>query len=199
MLEELIGIYGGSFDPFHNGHLRLLEGVQKRFRFKKIIIVPTYNSPHKENSLFSNQERISIIESAVCSFSYFEIDDIEISKGKVCYTYDTVTELHQKYSHTKFYFLMGVDAWSLRFSWHRINDLMKILNFIIVGRPSRERRIDDSITRDLYTANNITYHEGEMLDISATQIKGLLLKGEDISSYVAPDTCELINNFYQNK
>jgi nicotinate-nucleotide adenylyltransferase len=205
MHSRSIGIFGGSFDPFHKGHLSLLESVQKRFQFKKILIIPTYQSPNKEPSIFTNQQRIEIIRRAIDGNTRLVVDETEISKKEPSYTYKTMLKLYEDHSNTKFFLIIGEDVWLSRSTWYRIQDLERLTKFIIVGRPNYNaidlRKIDTNIMNETQAEmSHITYHQSEMHDVSSTQIKKLLLKGYDISNCVVPTTMDLVVRFFnQNK
>ena len=201
MHSSSIGIFGGSFDPFHKGHLALLESVQRRFKFEKILIIPTYESPHKTPSLFTNQQRVEIIRRAIDGNVSLVVDETEVSTEELSYTYQTMLKLHNKHNGKKFFLIIGEDVWLSRSAWYRIQDLEKLTDFIIVGRPNYNaidlRKIDTSIiVKSQAKRGHITYHEGDMLDVSSRQIKSLLAQGCDISKYVVPSTIELVVRFF---
>ena len=205
MHSSSIGIFGGSFDPFHKGHLALLESVQRRFKFEKILIIPTYESPHKTPSLFTNQQRVEIIRRAIDGNVSLVVDETEVSTEELSYTYQTMLKLHNKHNGKKFFLIIGEDVWLSRSAWYRIQDLEKLTDFIIVGRPNYNaidlRKIDTNIMNETQAEmSHITYHQSEMHDVSSTQIKKLLLKGYDISNCVVPTTMDLVVRFFnQNK
>ena len=205
MHSSSIGIFGGSFDPFHKGHLALLESVQRRFKFEKILIIPTYESPHKTPSLFTTQQRVEIIRRAIDGNVSLVVDETEVSTEELSYTYQTMLKLHNKHNGKKFFLIIGEDVWLSRSAWYRIQDLEKLTDFIIVGRPNYNaidlRKIDTNIMNETQAEmSHITYHQSEMHDVSSTQIKKLLLKGYDISNCVVPTTMDLVVRFFnQNK
>ena len=114
MHSSSIGIFGGSFDPFHKGHLALLESVQRRFKFEKILIIPTYESPHKTPSLFTNQQRVEIIRRAIDGNVSLVVDETEVSTEELSYTYQTMLKLHNKHNGKKFFLIIGEDVWLSR-------------------------------------------------------------------------------------
>ena len=108
-----ICLFGGTFDPPHIGHLIIAETIKESERFDKMIFVPAFHPPHKDDSnLSSIEDRLEMLRLSVNHDDTFELSDIEIERGGISYTIETIRELKSRYDLTKrhIYFLMGSDA-----------------------------------------------------------------------------------------
>lgn len=133
-----IGIFGGTFNPIHLGHLVLAEEVREKLGLDKVFFIPAYLPPHKEEKdLLSAEERLKMVKIALKGNPYFEALDTEIKRKGLSYSIDTLRALRQKYpsSNVKFFFIVGSDALKYLNDWKDIEDLMKLSKFIVATRP----------------------------------------------------------------
>ncbi|MEG2428866.1 MAG: nicotinate-nucleotide adenylyltransferase, partial [Oscillospiraceae bacterium] len=114
-----IGIFGGSFNPIHNGHLNLCYQCNKIFNFDEILLIPTNIPPHKSNAQFiSNSHRINMINLAIENQALIKSSEIEFQLGGTSYTYNTIIALKKIYPiDTEFYFLIGSDMLEIFDKW----------------------------------------------------------------------------------
>ena len=131
-----IGILGGTFNPIHLGHLILAEEIREKIGLDRVIFVPTYLPPHKDNSnIASAQMRLAMIKLAIVGNKNFAISDIEIKRGGRSYTIDTIKEFNQKYPGDELYFITGSDLLTYLEEWKDLNEIIKIVKFIVATRP----------------------------------------------------------------
>ncbi len=105
-----IGIFGGSFDPIHNGHLMLANFARHELKLHKVIFVPTYKPPKNyKTGVTSYKHRLSMLEWALMDDSEFEISDVEIKRRKISYTIDTVKYFKKRYPKDELYLIVGAD------------------------------------------------------------------------------------------
>lgn len=128
---QRIGVFGGSFDPIHNGHILLAEAARKEFKLDKIIFVPAKQPPHKRSRALSpDKDRLQMLIMALEPYPSFEISYFEIKKKSTTYTYQTVRYFKTKYSDSKFYFIMGSDSLCEIRTWKKWLTLTKSCEFI---------------------------------------------------------------------
>jgi len=134
-MAKKIGIFGGSFNPIHLGHLIFAQEALEQLGLDKVIFIPAYHPPHKEASeLADSQARLEMVREAVKDIPEFEASDIEISRGGCSYTIDTIRELARDFQpETEIYLLIGMDMLLDFFTWKEAENLLQLC--ILVGAP----------------------------------------------------------------
>lgn len=131
-----IGILGGTFNPIHIGHLILAEEVREKLKLDRIIFVPTYLPPHKDNSdIALAKDRYNMIRLAIKKNKYFFVSNIEIKRNGKSYTIDTIKEFNKVYPEDELYFITGSDLLKYLDDWKDLNDIIKMVKFIVATRP----------------------------------------------------------------
>jgi nicotinate-nucleotide adenylyltransferase len=175
---QKIGIYGGSFDPVHHGHLILARVALEKFVLEKIIFVPTRLSPHKNASVATAEARLQMLRSATEGEPQFAVDDCELQRDPPSYTIDTVEKIRHKYTGAYLFLLIGDDNLAALPSWRRFDDLRHIVTLIVLQRAFRP------VTHKYLSVNR-------RIDISATEIRTRIASGRSIR-YLVPGTVEQI-------
>ncbi len=128
-----VGIYGGSFDPIHNGHLITAQYVKEVRELDKIIFIPTFISPHKKDVDTSSPEhRVNMLQLAISKIPYFEYSDIEINRKNVSYTADTLRELSDRYKHMEF--IIGYDNIFKFHTWKQPDEVLRLAKLVVLRR-----------------------------------------------------------------
>jgi len=186
----MIGIFGGSFDPIHFGHINPLNELSEVFDFKEIRLIPTYQSPANKIFFVNAHHRynmVSIISSS--SSNNFVADNIEILNEGISYTYETLEMIRKKVEIKDICLIMGLDAFLDIKNWYNYKKLINNYKLIIINRPNY--CIDNISNMDIEIFNKITYDRNEFLkneksiylykssalDISSTKIRDAILKG----------------------
>ena len=189
----------GTFNPVHNAHLIFANKVREAFKFDKIIFIPAFIQPFKshEDCIKSANDRFIMLEKAVKNFPYFEISDIEYKKGDTSYTIETIEMLYKRLPDRegKINLIIGTDAFKNIFKWHRAEELVKIVNFIVLKREMDELPNEKDFKKISY---NVL--ESESINISSTQIRNMVKSGEDITNLVPSEVMRYINGnkLYRN-
>ncbi|MDO3409086.1 nicotinate-nucleotide adenylyltransferase [Saccharibacillus sp. CPCC 101409] len=178
-----IGIMGGTFDPIHTGHLLAAETVREALGLDEVWFMPAHVPPHKAEAGFSGEERLRMVELAIGSQSAFRTLDIELRRGGVSYTVDTMSELTGKYPDARFHFIIGTDMVNYLPRWNRIGELASLTRFAAVGRGGYELHAEDLAPE---VKNKIDYCDMPQLEISSTDIRRRLREGRTIR-YLVPD------------
>ncbi len=183
-----IGIFGGTFDPPHNGHLHLAENISKEMCLDKIIVIPTFVAPHKTDKKTSSAEdRFKMCELCFKS-DLFEISNIEINRGGKSYTVDTLTALREKYPDDKFFLIIGSDMLEYFSKWYRYEDILKLCTLCCVGRENKTLTLPDFFTND----NQVYLSSAKPLEMSSTFIRNAVKNSEDINDYLPENVAEYI-------
>jgi nicotinate-nucleotide adenylyltransferase len=131
-----IGILGGTFNPIHLGHLILAQEVMEKLNLEKIIFVPAYLPPHKDNSdIAPALDRFKMVKLAIKGNKRFSVSDIEIKRKGRSYTIDTVKEFKKLYPNDELYFIIGSDLLNYLDSWKDLDEILKLINFVVATRP----------------------------------------------------------------
>jgi nicotinate-nucleotide adenylyltransferase len=131
-----IGILGGTFNPIHIGHLILAEEVREKLKLDKVIFVPTYLPPHKENvNIAPAGDRQAMIKLAIKGNRYFSVSDIEIKRDGKSYTIHTIKEFKKKYPKDDLYFVIGSDLLNYLEEWKDLSEIIRMVKFIVATRP----------------------------------------------------------------
>ncbi|WP_172249604.1 nicotinate-nucleotide adenylyltransferase [Saccharibacillus deserti] len=178
-----IGIMGGTFDPIHIGHLVAAETVREELGLDEVWFMPSHIPPHKAEAGFSGEERMRMVELAIGAQPAFRTLDIELTRGGVSYTADTMGELAEKYPEARFHFIIGTDMVNYLPKWERIEKLVELTRFAAVGRAGYELNSD---VLPPSVASQIDYFDMPQLEISSTEIRERLKKGRS-ARYLVPE------------
>ena len=173
-----IGIYGGTFDPIHHGHLILAREARERLELETIIFVPTAVSPFKNEPLATVTDRLEMLETAIESEPGFIIDPIELNRPPPSYTIDTVEAIRGREGDAELFYLLGQDNVEDLSAWHRFEDLQKLVRFIVLDRTGEQ-------------ANHPHFVIQRKIDISATEIRKRVASNRSIR-YLVPAAVEEI-------
>lgn len=198
----LIGIYGGTFDPIHYGHLRIMEELSNSIDWDRVYFVPS-GSPRLRNApVASRDHRSAMVSLAIQGNRKFMLDDREIKRAGISTTVESLQEYRSEYGHaTALCFIMGMDVFENIHQWHNWRELFNLCHLIIVNRPGSASLMtlhhdikEELNARHVLTVDHFRYRshgsiymaQTPLLEISATQIRTLLTAGRSIR-YLLPD------------
>jgi nicotinate-nucleotide adenylyltransferase len=132
-----LGLFGGSFDPVHLGHLLVAQAAREEMGLDRLFFVPAAQSPFKPERLPAPaEERLRLLRLALASLTWCEIDDLEIRRGGVSYTIDTVREYAGRFPGAELFYLIGTDHVSQLPKWREAGELARLVEFVVIPRPS---------------------------------------------------------------
>src|SRR5690625_4586590 len=131
-----IGIFGGTFDPPHIGHLIMAEEVRYALTLDEIWFIPTNIPPHKQKASSTSKHRLAMLEMAIRSNQHFIVNPIEVENENVSYTIDTMTILRKNHPDAEFYFIIGADMVEYLPYWKQVDELFKMVTFVGVQRTN---------------------------------------------------------------
>ncbi|MBR3816684.1 MAG: nicotinate (nicotinamide) nucleotide adenylyltransferase [Clostridia bacterium] len=177
-----IGIYGGSFNPPHKGHIRLAEAIFCDAQLDKILIIPAGTPPHKESpDLAEDSARLAMCAMAFGGEKY-EISDVEIKRGGKSYTVDTVAELRKTYPEDEFFLIIGSDMLLSFDKWYRYEDILKEVTLCVATREdeiSRESLFSFAHNVLGLADNELIVSEISAFECSSTDIRDKIKAGEN--------------------
>ncbi len=188
----MIGIFGGSFDPPHFGHIKSAFALLEQFEFEQIRFVPCQLSPHKNKAHASAQHRWQMLSLICDSHDKLVVDDCELKREAPSYTIDTLIELRQQYDEQKsLVLILGIDAYSSFCQWHNFEDILSYSHLMLLQRPGyalpksgcEKDYIDTRLVKDINllvnSANGKIYLcDIEKIDISSTSVRKTISNGE---------------------
>ncbi len=192
------GMFGGSFNPIHNGHTELAKALFRELELDRLLIMPSYIPPHKfvDSAAFPDQ-RFEMCCLAAKDIEGFEVSNLEIKRQGASYTYLTLHELHSIYPDDELYLLMGADMFMTLQKWKNPEIIFSLATMCAVPR------YDDDISRLEQQARFLQEMgaktrvlDARVMTVSSTQIRKMVRAGEDISGLVAPAVQKYIKEHY---
>jgi len=180
-----VGLFGGSFDPFHLGHFLIARSALERFGLQRVVFLPCAHSPLKKiRPVASDRARLAMLRKGLQGQRWAEVSDWETRQGGVSYTVDTVRAWQKKHPRASLHWIMGSDQWRLLPSWKEPQELRKKLKFLVFPRPESPR------ARRGFQMREIPLR----LDISATEIRHRIQRKLPLAGLVLPSVERLIQN-----
>ena len=197
-----VGIYGGTFAPIHNGHVRAAKAFMEQMKLDYLFIIPAYLPPHKQIDESDDPlYRLRMCELAFEGTDGIVISDCEIARGGKSYTYDTLKELERE--NTRLFLMLGTDMVLTFDTWYRFEDILKMCYPVYVRRendPLIGNRIVSKIS-DYYQKYGVMFRRivTEPIQLSSTEIRRAVAEGKDISGLVPKGVAEFIekNGLYR--
>ena len=175
-----LGIFGGTFDPIHNGHLIVAERVGTEMRLDQVIFIPAGQPWFKEGQTVTDaKHRLEMTRLAVADNPHFAVSDVEVRRDGPTYTVDTLTELRGEVGDgIQFYFILGIDALNELHRWRKPCDVLDLATLVGVTRPGAEtvdRAALDSIREG--ASDEVVIVDGPLVDISAADVRRRMANG----------------------
>ena len=194
-----IGIFGGTFDPIHYGHLRTAFEMLQALRFGEIRFVPSGDPPHRGETYAPAPLRLEMVRAATANEPSFVVDDCELQRNGPSYTVDTLAAMRQEQPDASMGLILGMDAFLGLTSWHRWDEILNYAHIVVAHRPGWRapdigplgELISEHGTHrieDLHEHRNqrIHIHAVTQLEISSTEIRDLVSAGRD-PRFLMPD------------
>jgi nicotinate-nucleotide adenylyltransferase len=138
-----IVLFGGTFDPVHNGHLIIARHIAEQLGFRRVVLVPAATPPHKHPACVAADQRLAMLRRAVRGEDLFEISTIELRRQGPSYTFDTVREfLREAPGRAEIHWVVGADMLADLPKWYRAAELLELVNIVVALRPPWDERLD---------------------------------------------------------
>jgi nicotinate-nucleotide adenylyltransferase len=187
-----IGLFFGSFNPIHHGHLMVASFIANHTDLQQIWLVVSPQNPHKtQSSLLNEYDRLHLAQLAIEDDAQIKVSDIEFKLPKPSYTIDTLTYLQEKYPQHQFYVIMGSDSFQNLDKWKNAEVIMQRYSIFVYKRPGFDIREDLPVQKIVLDA--------PLLQISATHIREMIREGKSIR-YLVPDIVKAeieANHYYK--
>ena len=205
MISKLIGVFGGTFDPVHNGHTKIIQNLLELIPFDEIKVIPNGQPPHR-TSVCSNNDRLEMVNLAFKGINQISVDEREIHREGPSYAIHTAMEILEEYHQDNIIWIMGSDAFSEIDTWFEWEDFLNIINILVMARPGSE--IDSTsmagtliLERQISNIDDFSHGAGKILivdidpiNISSTQVRSNLSAGEKVNELILEDVSDYIDS-----
>ncbi len=189
-----IGIFGGSFNPPHIGHLHLAESVHNALQLDEVWLVPAKQPPHKSAAAYAPAEdRLEMCRLAAEDYPWMRAEDYELRQDQVSYSYYTVTHFAEEYPDAEFFLLIGGDMLRTFTQWYRWQDILKYTALAAIAREPEEYAQLLGCAEYLRQYGRISLLNVETITISSTKIREDLQKRQNNSCYLPKKIVQYIN------
>jgi len=199
---EKIGIFGGTFDPVHHGHLLLARALRDTFALDEVRLIPTGLPPHRDVPPVTPQQRIELVRLALAGETGLLADDREVRRDGYCYTIDTLSEIQSEHPQALLVWLIGGDSFLNLVRWRRWQALLEAGHLVVAARPGFDFSalvpdLEKEFTARAVPASPEALGKGRisvlptpLMPVSSTQIRQKLARGEDVAD-LTPVAAEL--------
>lgn len=199
----LVGLYGGTFDPIHLGHIKIAKAAVEQFNLDELWFIPAKIPPHKQVSVIADEkQRLDMLKLARENLEEkFKICKYELEKESISYSYITLTDFKNMYPDYKFIFIIGEDSLEDFEKWKNPDIISKLVEIAVVPRFNSDYNNINSISK-LYNKKYgtlINILDFSLVKISSTEVRKMISEGKDASDYVGKEVYDYIvrNNLYK--
>ena len=185
----MIGIYGGSFDPVHLGHLTTAESIKKELNFERLFLLPCCEPVHKNSLHYSSKQRLEMLSLAIKEFPLLEIDTREIDRGGSSYMIETLDEIVKEFKDSTICLIIGMDSFVNFKTWKKWDEFAKLIHLIILPRNTNQHPQKSLDTFDIALDKNhlnkktsglLYFSNSELIDISSSDIRGKIASNQNL-------------------
>jgi len=194
-MAQRVGLYGGSFNPIHNGHLIVARAVAERLHLDRVIMLPSARPPHKgDRQLLDAGHRAEMVRLAITGEPLFEFSDYDLTRDGPSYTIDTVTHFCELLGpHVELHWIIGADSLAELTTWYRVSELVEACRIVTAARPGWDTIDWTPLRKKLSDAQIAALQAGVLqtprIDISSTDIRRRIREGQSIR-YLVPDAVQ---------
>ncbi len=204
----MIAVFGGTFDPVHYGHLRPLLSVQQALALDEIRLLPCLVPPHREPPLATSQQRLEMLQQAVAEEGsrHLVIDERELRRSGPSYMVDTLQSLRQEVGSEPLVLVLGMDAFKGLMDWHHWQQILQLAHLVVTWRPGSLLPTTGALAEVvvMHMAQEVTdlrgqpagliwFQEVDEVDLSATQVREAVRRGESLQPFVPDAVAEYIS------
>ena len=182
-----IGIFGGAFNPFHNGHLHLMNNYLQALSLEKIILIPTAVPPHKTCAyLASGEDRLAMLQLVAADNPQLLVSDMELRRTGKSYSYDTINEVRQQFPDSQLYLIIGADQFFSFHTWYRADELLRTVTVCTAARNEGEYQALVAFQAEHADMQDCIVSDFDVVEVSSTAIRSRVKHGESITGFVPP-------------
>lgn len=197
---DRIGIFGGTFNPVHNGHIHLAQAAYDHLKLDKLIIVPSNIPPHKSaEGICPNDIRLEMCRLAFSEHINFEVSEYEIQRKGKSYSIYTVEHFRMLYPQSKLFLIVGSDMFMSFDKWYRFEEILKSVSLAVVSRNNDDMEQLEKKSMELSRYGKTDIIRVPSYPVSSTEIRSKIKNGEKYSCYLPEKVVQYIslNNLYR--
>ena len=197
-----IGLFGGTFDPPHKGHIALAKAALINFSLDKIIFIPAGNPPHKTDKHVTHKVyRFEMVKMAIKNDEDFSISDFDIKNEKPNYSYLTIEHFKKKYPDDEIFFIIGADSYRDLFKWKNYPDILSLCTFIVLNRYDFDLEEYFKKYSEIFSEHKALFIDDFSYDLSSTELREKIALGMDCSNLLPDGVYEYIKktNLYHTE
>ena len=189
-------VFGGTFNPVHNGHVEMVKKAQEVISPDLTVVIPTFLPPHKSISsdFLSSGDRFNMCKLAFDGFANTEVSDIEIEAEGKSYSLITFSKLHKIYPDAEFFMLCGADMFLTLKTWYKYDELIKLTAFCALPRKEGADELKEYAKNVENDGGKCIVIDEAVTDVSSTEIRRMIIDNENISGFVPDKVREYIEN-----
>lgn len=184
--RERLGVFGGTFDPIHIGHLAAARAAIECARLDRVVFVPTGQAPHRVAASASGPDRLEMTRIATSGEKQFAVSDMELRRPGASYTSETLRELHKVNPKADLFLVLGWDAARLFRSWHEPDEVRKLATVVVMARPGTGSPQGADLGAAGLDADQVIICQTPTPDVSASAIRRDIRNGRPIRGKVHP-------------
>ncbi|MDX1644444.1 MAG: nicotinate (nicotinamide) nucleotide adenylyltransferase [Thermoanaerobaculia bacterium] len=183
-----VGLFGGSFDPVHRGHLAPVRRARRDLDLDRVVYLPTADPPHKSERRAPAANRFAMVELALLDEEGLVASPFELTPGEAAYTVDTI-EHFERETGADLVLLIGADSWHRITEWRRWRDIVERVEIGVLARPGEAGRASDPAAELVRAveAGRVHFLSNPPIDVSSTELRRLLARGEEPPDGAMPD------------
>ena len=185
----MIGIFGGSFDPVHLGHLKTAKSIKKELNFERLFLLPCHDPVHKNSLHYSPKQRLEMLNLAIKDYPSLEIDTREINREGNSYMIDTLADLAEEFKGKTICLIIGMDSFLSFKTWKKWDEFARLVHLIILPRNTDglvEKNLEtfdlalDKSDLNISSSGLLYFSNSELIDISSTDIRGKIASNQNL-------------------
>jgi nicotinate-nucleotide adenylyltransferase len=187
----MTGLFGGAFDPPHNGHLALVDGALSHFGLERVVVIPTGTAPHKQIATPA-EVRYRLAEAAFAGRDRVELSRWELDRGEPSYTVETTRWARERYG--ELIFLVGADQFAKLATWREPDEVLRLARLGVATRPGYDHEELERVLGRLEDPGRVDFFEIAPTPVSSTEIRARVRHGESLDGLVPRAVAALIGN-----
>ncbi len=187
----MIGIYGGSFDPVHLGHLQTATSIKNELSIDRLFMLPCFEPVHKNSLHYTSQQRLQMLNLAIKEFTNLEIDTQEILRGGSSFMIDTLLDLKESFKDESICLIIGMDSFINFKTWKNWDEFSKLIHLIVLPRDGVQPVSKTLITFETVenidklksnSSGHLYFSNSQMIDISSSAIRGKIAANQNLDN-----------------
>ncbi len=187
----MIGIYGGSFDPVHLGHLQTAVSIKNELDIDRLFMLPCFEPVHKNSLNYTSKQRLQMLDLAIKEFNSLEIDSREILRGGSSFMIDTLLDLKESFKNESICLIIGMDSFINFKTWKNWNEFSKLIHLVVLPRNGAQpvsktlttfKTVKNIVKLKSNSSGHLYFSNSQMIDISSSAIRGKIAANHNLDN-----------------